>query len=123
MRTPQTVGRMKLRLPWTPQKINNALMLGQIKRNGYAITHAPTDAREKKKGNLVIGKKRPARGSTKSFYERRRKIRIFPRSQLTSPPYVRGVISREENLPALTTDLPTLRARCVCRPEFFLYIF
>ena len=79
-------------------------MLGQIKRNGYAITHAPTDAREKKKGNLVIGKKKkiqPARRSTKSF----------PRTAL-----------KNSNLPALTTDLPALRAVCVSTIILPLYI-
>ena len=35
---------------------------------------------------------------------------------------MRGVISREENLPALTTDLPALRAVCVVQNSSFIYL-
>ena len=65
------------------KKINSALLLA--KKTKRVRDHPRTDAREKKKDNLVIGKKiQPARRSTKSFYERRWKFRIFP-------PYVRSV--------------------------------
>ena len=93
---------MKLRLSWTPQKkINSALLVGQIKRNGYAITQAPMHAK-KKKGNLVIGKK----NSTGSSFDKE-----FPRTAV-----------KKSNLPALTTDLPALRAVCVSAIILPLYI-
>ena len=73
-------------------------MLGQIKRNGYAITHAPMYAKKRKKE-----KKEPrnrGKNSNDSWFDKE-----FPRTAL-----------KNSNLPALTTDLPALRAVCVCRP-------
>ena len=59
-----------------PHKKLIALSCSQ-KKTERVRDHPRTDAREKKKDNLVIGEKiQTTRGSTKSFHERRRKFRI-----------------------------------------------
>ena len=105
---------MKLRLSWTPQRINNTVLLTK-KENGYAITHTPTIAPMraiKKRKNLVNGEKfdrlvvrqrvstnnaensefSRAHGSSPTL---RRAVwsavrRILPHSQVICPPYVRN---------------------------------